>query len=126
MDSTGADNIIDRVALSRLLVAIGGEREDLAELIQDFVSGAPKLVRQLCDSGAQADWPATRIAAHTLKSDSRNFGATELAALCKVLEDQCKAGDVSEFESIAAQIVKAEAIARRCLLDIDANDVPSA
>lgn len=117
------DQVIDSSALSRLLAAIGGEHEDLAELMTDFIEGAPQLVRQLCDSGARADWQSTRIAAHTLKSDSRNFGAVQLESLCKSLEDQCKAGDVPGFDAIAAQIVKAEAVARQHLRQIDPNDI---
>jgi hypothetical protein len=44
---TLADGPIELPALRRLLDVIGGDHDDLSELIDDFLSGAPELVAQM-------------------------------------------------------------------------------
>ena len=42
--------------------------------------------------------------AHTLKSNARNFGATELATLCQEVENCAKNGELEGAEELLAQI----------------------
>jgi len=43
-------------------------------------------------------------AAHTLKSNSANFGARALATLCQELENRAKAGMLEAAQELLAQI----------------------
>jgi len=99
--------IIDIEAIHRLLAAIGGDPEDLEELLDDFQNEAPELVDRMQSASRSDDIEALRIAAHTLKSNSRDFGAMGLSAICKTLEQECREKQVLEprekVEKIATQ-----------------------
>ncbi len=114
---------IDLGALRRLLNVIGGEREDLQELIDDFIDTAPTLVSKMRAASDAGDWDALRIAAHTLKSNARDFGAVRLAELCEVLERECRTGEVSKPNDHCIAIEAEEAIARAALSGLSAEDV---
>ena len=45
-----------------------------------------------------------RAAAHTIKSSSKDFGATRLAELCQTLEELGKAGALEGTAELAAQV----------------------
>lgn len=87
---------IDAAALDKLLAVIGGDAEDLQELIADFNGIAADLNDTIRAGVAAADWDAVRIAAHTLKSNARDFGAMSVAALCQTLEQHTKDGGTVE------------------------------
>lgn len=106
---------IDRAALQRLLDAIGGEQEDLDELIDDFLTTTPAHVMSMRSASAEGDWSAMRISVHTLKSNAREFGATTLAELCQVLEQQCQDGAVVDPDAQTARIETELAAAREAL-----------
>ncbi|MCU9846780.1 Hpt domain-containing protein [Defluviimonas sp. WL0024] len=118
-----SDERIDKSALKRLIAVIGGAFEDFEELRDDYVSGAPDLVEALRTSGAEADWSAMRIAAHTLKSNARDFGATRLAQLCERLEHQCRDGSVDAPQQKIDEIAAEERASREALISVSANDV---
>lgn len=83
---------IDTAALKKLKDLIGGETEDLAELVDDFIDSFPgQVARMRQDTDAQ-DWAALRIAAHTCKSNARDVGAITLFQLCAALELACETG----------------------------------
>ncbi len=46
-----------------------------------------------------------RRAAHTLKSNGKNFGATALAELCQELENRAKTGKLEGVKELLTQIV---------------------
>jgi len=110
---------IDRDALKKLLDIVGGDPEDLAEFIEDFVEIAPELVTQMRDGAASGDWEKVRIAAHTLKSNAKDLGAPDLSELSKTLEDQCKSGNTSECGSLIEQIAQQTDAATSGLSGID-------
>lgn len=110
---------IDRAALKKLLEVLGGDPEDLAELMGDYVEDAPELARQIADAAAAEDRDALRIAAHTLKSNSRDFGAVALAELCADLEHACREGMPADAVTAAKRIAGEEAAARQALSEID-------
>lgn len=110
-----ADEPIELPALRRLLDVIGGDRDDLSELVDDFLSGAPELVAQMSAAAAAADTEALRRAAHTLKSNAQDFGATRLAARCAALEGACREGPCPEAAASVAVIAEEEEKARRAL-----------
>jgi HPt (histidine-containing phosphotransfer) domain-containing protein len=117
------DVIINVEALRRLLDAIGGDPEDLDELFEDYRSEAPDLAAQISGAAAAGDIEMLRIAAHTLKSNARDFGAMQLSALCEDLEHECRTGAVANPLGMAEAIAAAEIAARQALGDISADDL---
>jgi HPt (histidine-containing phosphotransfer) domain-containing protein len=89
------DNPINPPAFAALLDSIGGDREFLKELIETFFTDAPEQFALLKSSLAEGHAETFRRAAHSFKSNAASFGATNLAALCKQLEDLGKSGDLS-------------------------------
>lgn len=93
------DTVIDLPALRKLSTMIGGEIEDLHELIEDFITLIPQQIENMRSAHAAGDRAALRIAVHSTKSNARDLGALELAELCAQLEQQCKEGDSGEFDA---------------------------
>jgi HPt (histidine-containing phosphotransfer) domain-containing protein len=91
-----SNETIDQVAFRRLLEVIGGEKEDLRELLEEFEISTPILVEKMKTAAADLSLDSLRISAHSLKANGRDFGAMKLASLCELLERDCKLGDVSE------------------------------
>ena len=52
--------------------------EFLAELVDDFLADAPAQLQSLREAATSGDATRARRAAHTLKGNSRTFGAGEL------------------------------------------------
>ncbi len=90
------NDVIDKEALARLLEVIGGDPNDLAELLEDFKSEAPAMLAKMQSAAVAEDLTALRISVHSLKSNARDFGATELAKLCEALERDCHRGDMDD------------------------------
>jgi HPt (histidine-containing phosphotransfer) domain-containing protein len=93
-----ADPRLDPAALEQLH-ELGGD-EFVADLVATFVADAPPLLAALRGS----DVGEVRRAAHTLKSNGATFGATRFAELCRGLEEQAKAGDLTDAPERAALI----------------------
>ena len=92
------DAPIDTAAFDELLETVGGDREFLAELIETYLSDSPGLFAELRAAIAAGDAAAARRAAHTLKSTSASFGATDLSAQCREIEAAAAAGDLVGLE----------------------------
>ena len=58
----------------------------LCKIIGCYLDSAPTLLQRVRDAVAAGDGEALHQAAHSLKSSSANLGATQLAALCRELE----------------------------------------
>ncbi len=119
------DETIDLGALRRLLKVIGGNQEDLAELMEDYASDAPTLIARMRDGAGSSDWVTVFQAAHTLKSNARDMGAQRLSDLCAALEEEARDGPVDGAEARVAEIAVAEEAARRALCLIRLSDLPS-
>jgi HPt (histidine-containing phosphotransfer) domain-containing protein len=98
---TQALNLSD---LRNLKAMIGGDPDDLAELVDDFVAALPDQISQMRAQGACADWVALRISAHSSKSNARDLGAAHLSELCAELESQCASGNVQDLEAQMTKI----------------------
>lgn len=99
-----SNTTINTDALLNLRQAIGGDLEDLLELMDDFYASTPELADSITASLGAGDLTSARIAAHTLKSNAREFGATDLESLCGALEKQCLAGEVVDGDEQAGSI----------------------
>jgi PAS domain S-box-containing protein len=76
---------LETVDLTQLEATVG-DPTVVREVISTFLSDAPHLVGTLRSSLEQRNPEELRIAAHTLKSNGRTFGATALASLSEELE----------------------------------------
>jgi HPt (histidine-containing phosphotransfer) domain-containing protein len=92
------DTRLDPAALEELR-QLGGD-DFLADLAATFLDEAPPLLAAL--RGSEVD--EVRRAAHTLKSNGATFGATRFAELCRELEEQARAGDLSRAPALADEI----------------------
>ncbi len=98
--------VLDPAALKELRLMADGDTALVARLINIFFRSAARNFADLRRAIDQHDAPALTRAAHNLKSNSRQFGATALARLCRDLEVQGRAG---QFEGAAEKIAQAEA-----------------
>jgi len=116
------EGLISKSALGRLLTAIGGDRDDLEELRDDYLAVARELAKRLAAAHGRADLDTLRITAHELKSNARDFGAESLADLCEAVERGTKLGMQIEKADID-DILRAEEEARFSLANTDLSDV---
>jgi CheY-like chemotaxis protein/HPt (histidine-containing phosphotransfer) domain-containing protein len=123
MSDPGSDSmsepVIDRGVLDDLLEMGGGDRDFLVEMIDSYLTTAPALLEKLRVSASSGDAATLRLAAHTLKSGSKDMGATTLAAIFAQLENLGHQGDiaptpalVAEAESLFSQVAAALAAVR--------------
>jgi signal transduction histidine kinase/DNA-binding response OmpR family regulator/HPt (histidine-containing phosphotransfer) domain-containing protein len=70
----------------------------LGKIIGLYLDNSPKLLQQVRDAVVNADSKAMWQAAHSLKSSSANLGATQVAALCKQIEQR---GREQQLEDVA-------------------------
>ena len=116
-------SVIDPVALKRLLDVIGGDPEDLQELLDEYCAGAPTQAASIREAAQAGDLDAMRIAVHALKSNARDFGATRLAELCQSCETACRAEALDDLVAAAREIEIEERTARDELSEVDVRDV---
>ncbi len=90
------DEVIDKQAIDRLLDMIGGDPEDLQELLDEFEQSAPDIVASMRTAADEGDLRALRINAHSLKSNATDMGAHRLSAMCASLEAACRDETVRE------------------------------
>lgn len=88
------------------------EAEFVIELIDTYLEDSPLQIADLRKSLPEDDNKTFRRAAHTLKSNSANFGATSLAEMAAELERMGVENDleraesqISDFETAYAQVV---------------------
>jgi HPt (histidine-containing phosphotransfer) domain-containing protein len=109
-------NTLDLEALSGLRASVSGDSEFLAELIDEFLDDAPSQLEALRAAAASGDSETARRAAHTLRGNSRTFGASGLASLCQQAEAAAEGGDLKlvggrieeigeEWERVRSQLV---------------------
>ncbi|NCO16357.1 MAG: Hpt domain-containing protein [Alphaproteobacteria bacterium] len=108
---------LDRRALRRLFCVIGGDPDDLRDLIGDFRDSVPELVTAIREAAQTGDADALRRGAHTLKSNARDFGATTLADLAADLERNGAAAADGAVQALDAAC--ARALAALAALDPD-------
>jgi HPt (histidine-containing phosphotransfer) domain-containing protein len=95
MDSEG---VIDREVLDNLLEAVGGDGEFLAELLETYFADTPQLFTTMHKALSDGNPEEFRRAAHSLKSNSANFGAMFLSLKAKALEEMGKSGELDQAE----------------------------
>jgi HPt (histidine-containing phosphotransfer) domain-containing protein len=82
---------LDPAAVRALTELVGGDREVLAELVDDFLQEAPQRLAEM----RSGDIALAGRAAHTLKSNALTFGAAALAAACREAERSAREGEIT-------------------------------
>ena len=95
---------LDASAVQSLLDLVGGDPKGLQALIRSFLDESPRLVAGMRAALDEGDCELLRRGAHTLKSSARDFGASQLSALCQVLEAAAKKGSLEGAAELLAQI----------------------
>src|ERR1051325_5583988 len=98
-----SDEYLDRSAIDNLLASVGGDREFLIELIDTYFEDTVTLFSQMEGALAAGDAPVLQRAAHSLKSNSANFGAMQLAGIAKALEEIGKSGQTEAAYDLLQQ-----------------------
>jgi DNA-binding response OmpR family regulator len=105
---------INPVALQNLSELVGDDEAFLQELIGTFLEDAPKLITDMGQAIQENDASALRLAAHTLKSNSADFGAMTLSELSKKLEmmgrEETLDGAADLMPQVKEEFDKAESI----------------
>jgi HPt (histidine-containing phosphotransfer) domain-containing protein len=95
---------------------MGGEETGLgAELIHIFLEDMPTKLVSIRQSLAEQDAHTLTRIAHTLKSSSAQLGALPFSALCKQLEQQARAENLTESAATLAALEAAYAGVREAL-----------
>ncbi|MFQ5435587.1 MAG: response regulator, partial [Anaerolineae bacterium] len=97
------EEMIDMAAIDNLFEMTGGDPEFLAEMIDSYLETSPPLLARLHNGLADGDVNDFRMAAHTLKSGSADFGAMTLSKLCGQMEEMGKSGEIAGAEPLVAQ-----------------------
>ena len=90
------NGVIDREVLNNLLDAVGGDGEFLAELLETYFTDTPQQFTTMHEAISSKNAEDFRRAAHSLKSNSANFGAMELSQKAKDLEELGKVGNLEK------------------------------
>lgn len=92
----GDQNVIDKNVLDSLLEAVGGDGEFLTELLDTYFADTPQQFAAMHSAITDENPEDFRRAAHSLKSNSANFGAMALSEKAKNLEDLGRAGQLDQ------------------------------
>jgi HPt (histidine-containing phosphotransfer) domain-containing protein len=92
---TELGSAVDNAVLGELRASVGDDQEFLTELVDEFLQDAPAQLESLRHAAISGDAAGATRAAHTLKGNSRTFGASELASRCQVAETAAGAGDLN-------------------------------
>ena len=102
-ESERTTGILDPAALENLREMVGGDDEFLAELIDTFFADAPQMLLDMRQALESGDVAVLHRAAHSLKSNSAEFGGMTLSNLCRDLEAIGKAGTLDGAAELVAQ-----------------------
>lgn len=106
---------LDLAALQALGSLVENDLEGWRELLDTHLEHSQKLATQIELAVLNGDLPALERAAHTLKSSSALFGATELAAACAGAEHYAHLGNPFAVE-FGRDMLRLRAIAHQQLL----------
>ncbi|MBN2148025.1 MAG: response regulator [Anaerolineales bacterium] len=99
-DTSGKDDIESKsapsppsaeVTLQKIRGLAGEDQDFMLEIIDTYLEDAPGLLNRMREAARSNDAAELRLTAHSLKSNSAEFGASTLAGLCRELEEMGKA-----------------------------------
>jgi signal transduction histidine kinase/DNA-binding response OmpR family regulator/HPt (histidine-containing phosphotransfer) domain-containing protein len=92
---TPTNTILDPAALRKLQEMVGGDITFVFELFDIFFEDTPQLLADMRRAIAAVDAPGLRLAAHSLKSNSADFGANTLRDICREVEELARATELA-------------------------------
>ncbi len=95
--------ILNPTALDNLREMVGDDAF-MVELIDTFLTDAPKLIGDMEKAVTTNDPPLLRLSAHSLKANSADFGATALHKLCVQLEGLGRDGEMVGTAALVTQV----------------------
>ena len=98
-----AAEVLDKEKLEELKTVVGGQ-EFFVELLEAFLEDAPQLVAELQQGLVERDSAVLMRAAHSLKSNSADFGAVNLSDLCRELEAIGRADSLDGAAPLVARV----------------------
>jgi signal transduction histidine kinase/CheY-like chemotaxis protein len=104
-DATGAGAVDARALEALRAMQRPGRPSVLGRMLDLFDRDAPRLLAEMRGAVRTSDVEALRDAAHTLKSNCANVGATALGAICREIERLARAADAA---AAAAPLAAAE------------------
>jgi CheY-like chemotaxis protein/HPt (histidine-containing phosphotransfer) domain-containing protein len=113
---------LDPVALQNLSELVGNDEAFLVELIGTYLEDAPAMIDEMDRAIEDGDAPALRMAAHTLKSNSADFGAMTLSNLAKELEYMGREESLDGAADLMPQVREAFEKSEVILRDIMGHD----
>jgi signal transduction histidine kinase/DNA-binding response OmpR family regulator/HPt (histidine-containing phosphotransfer) domain-containing protein len=119
------EEAIPGLSLSKLQSMAGGDQGFVKEMIQTYLEDAPRLLNDMRQALEQNDAAGLQLAAHSLKSNSAEFGAAKLSELSRALEKLGKAGELDgtadKLAQAESQYLQVAAALRQMALDIAAK-----
>ncbi|MEJ2070351.1 MAG: response regulator [Syntrophobacterales bacterium] len=117
LQDRGTDGGLNPVAWEGLL-AIMGDEDSILDLIETFLEVAPWMLRDMEEAEKKGDLKGILLAAHYLKSNSAELGATRLTRLCRDLEKKAKRGVLNGVLVKLTQARSEYERVRRALLEV--------
>ncbi len=107
--------VLDPKALENLREMVGGDVEFMIDLMNTFLEDAPRMLTDMRQSLESGDVALLHRAAHSLKSNSAEFGAQALSKLCQEIEalskenltegmDRLVTSAETEFDKVKAEL----------------------
>lgn len=99
------DAILDMKVIAQLK-KLGGDDggKFFRQLKEMYIKLSPSLITSIRQSMESGNWEAAGNAAHKLKGSSLNVGATQAAALCRKIEEQCLEKNASGWKELIKQL----------------------
>jgi DNA-binding response OmpR family regulator/HPt (histidine-containing phosphotransfer) domain-containing protein len=88
--------------LREIMTGVGGQ--SLQQLNDVFVSLADKHMRSMHDAYSKADGATLANDAHRLRGTSATMGARRVRAVCAMIEDRSRAGDLDPVDGLLVQL----------------------
>lgn len=83
-----------------------GEPDVLAEVFGLFLQEVPKRIDQIHAAWQSGDHAEVHRTAHSLKGSTGNIGARAMFLVCRELDDQARAGDLSNAARLVAALAR--------------------
>ena len=87
-------DVLDDGALASLLAMVGDDPDFVDELIDEYLSDAPRQLAAMHAAMATASAADLVRPAHTLKGTSLSVGAVQVAEACRSAEEMARLGDL--------------------------------
>jgi HPt (histidine-containing phosphotransfer) domain-containing protein len=106
-DAMNQPDVIDHQRMKDLADTLG---RALCEVIDSYMEDTPARIADLEEAFARGNYQGVKDAAHTVKSSSGIFGASQMVSLCRALEDDPNVNIGETIAAISAAYAKVKAV----------------